>query len=881
MSENDIDQSHDKLKQVVAPTLKESVTPSNATQAYPMIPHITENFIPLSTVVSTLTDNTYTELMNLLDALPGSNDLSKKRELLNFIIHTRQQYIKLLVLTQWSRNAKDISRVIDVVAWLHGQSNCFGNAVMQLQLVKRSLGAARLRNPDIVTALEVFVLGEPRLSTFNLVPPKKLSSQQILKVLHDLNILLSLRLALSSEIPPKFQKYTITNGRATFSVPGDFEIDLAIASEEPNGQFFLIDYRFNFKPEVKVTESTRRMLETVSNNVLGKSGLSGLYNFLHGFTLAFKLLVLGQQITKLANGVWTGTVSINFHSERQAIVLHYWIEHPGRRSSAEFGILQSKRLGVRWMPREFAHEIFSIDEDVLSAPSVFSQILTYHIQRVLATIYNAYVSSSMYTDLPDLIVPVDDMKLKIRLTPSLSTELTVEHMTGRMVLQGSAEVVKPAEKLLNSQTDLNLAPQIICNLRHLSVQREIEELAKEADWDVVKVSNLRMDDARHNYGISVRQISTIRKHDWTRGWFVVASIADDAVKLWLSYLHPIDSGWKIGSKEPLEGEALEILYSKEKLSRLALIVSAQITFNVISQSFTARGIPHKVIAAPSDSATSFPILEFDWSVVSGWAKSAFRVHFCPLLSNLGSAGVVVTGEIEKSAALASVVSASNQDVEFDVQNGRFRLTFPVPPADKVLSLLIERLGRIERAVDFLTKLQALQLDVCDVSLDRISFMYGPGLNLAVCITTDAKMRLQLDATNPFIRIGFFVQEVLEVEGLEGLVKVLAATFPLMKVLSEVEVDNVFFLARSAQSFRLWYRNKRYSINIEIRKKFDRQLLLITDSGSQTAGCQTSDACKVIWDTAEPGVVPMGNGVACEIDVAEELILRVHKACLNG
>lgn len=109
----------------------------------PSIPHITENFIPLSVVVTKLVESTFTDLVNLLETLPASNDLTKKRKLFTFLIHSRQQYIKLLVLGQWAKNAKDISTVIDVVAWLNGQANCFSNVVMQLQMVKQGLGGAR------------------------------------------------------------------------------------------------------------------------------------------------------------------------------------------------------------------------------------------------------------------------------------------------------------------------------------------------------------------------------------------------------------------------------------------------------------------------------------------------------------------------------------------------------------------------------------------------------------------------------------------------------------------------------------------------------------------------------------------------------------------
>ena len=109
----------------------------------PEIPHISDNFIPLSYVVSRLVSNTYSELVNILETFPAANDVTRKRKFLNFLVHTRQQFIKLLVLTQWSHNADDVSKVIDVVSWLAGQKNCFVNVIWALQNVKQGLSSAR------------------------------------------------------------------------------------------------------------------------------------------------------------------------------------------------------------------------------------------------------------------------------------------------------------------------------------------------------------------------------------------------------------------------------------------------------------------------------------------------------------------------------------------------------------------------------------------------------------------------------------------------------------------------------------------------------------------------------------------------------------------
>ncbi|KAJ8102525.1 mediator complex subunit MED14-domain-containing protein [Lipomyces tetrasporus] len=852
-----------------------------ADEVYPSIPHISENFIPLSVVASRLVENTYSELVNILETLPAANDTTKKRKFLNFLIHTRQQYIKLLVLTQWSRNARDISKVIDVVSWLSGQKNCFSNVVWSLQAVKHDLGSARLRNPDIATALEVFVLGKPRLSSFNYVPPKPLSPQTILDTLHDLNVLLSLRLALSDNIPVPFQNYKIANGRVTFCVEGDFEVDLGIADDNKNSRFFLIDFRYIFKPISTVTPAIRASLERIGNEILITKGLDGLYEYLHNFTLSYKLLILQQQLVRLANGIWTGTLNISYFAERQTIAIQYWAEQPGRKAVAEVGVLQSKVLGVQWIPRDFSAETFTIDQSEISAQTVLSQVIIYHIQQLLAAILTAFLSSPIYKSLSDLITPVSDTKLKIKLTPSLTTYLTVEHLTGRMVLEGTTDLIASAEQALNAQTDIQSSTQILTTLRHLSIQREIEDLVKSAGWDVIKLTNIRADDIRQKYGVGVRQTTTIRQRHWIRGWFIVVTISDSTISLWFSEFKSAEGGWSIAWNEALALDALDTLYSPEKLNRLAAVTSGRITFHIIANGLQERNIPYELIPPPTDihgSTLELPSLQFASSAVtkSTWAKSAFKLEFVPSESEEERNAVIVTGSIEQSAAVSSV-SANSSDVMLDGQNGHFTLKFYVPPNSQILQQILERLGQIERSVSFIETLQTFNIKLDEISLNRISFEYAPDLRMAITISVDRKMTLELSDPNPHRRIQFFLQDVLDNEGLRPLLAILPATLPLLRFAGYIDSSDAYFITHSTKSYRIIYYAQKHAIDIELKYKDGRPMVYVTDSSGDIPGFKQADVCSSIWTSNSSGMVGLQAGIACEIEVVEELLSRVHSA----
>ncbi|KAK9447497.1 mediator complex subunit MED14-domain-containing protein [Limtongia smithiae] len=886
MSGNDYDHLPDHQNAAVVAVGKDSQVLSDATAdslkaiPIPPIPHISENFLPLSLVVSRLVENTYSELVNLLDTLSAANDITKKRKFLSFLIHTRQQYIKIFVLTQWSRNAGDISKVIDVVSWLGGQRNCFSNVVWALQAVKQDLGGARLRNPDLATALEVLVLGEPRLSTFNLVPPKPLSPKRILDTLHHLNVLLSLRLSLKQDIPPQFKQYKISNGRVTFST-SEFEVDLGIADDAPDAQFFLIDFRFKFEPESKVTPAIRMNLERVGNEKLKSNGLTSLYEYLHMFTLSYKLLVLNQQLLRLANGVWTGTLTINHFAERQIISLQYWSELPGKKSLAEFGVLQSKVLGVHWIPRDFPSHTYSIDQTDISAQTIVSQIVTLHVQQILSAIVTAFKSSSLHASLPSLITTVSDTMLKIKLTPTDTTTLTIEHLTGRMILEGESDLIEAAEKELNSHMDVNLAPQTLCKLRHLSLQREIEGRAEGAGWEIVRVSNIRPEDVRNNFGVGLRNIymSTMRHADWMPGWFLVVTISDSQTSLWLIQLKLSDGGWSIVFNQAVEHSGIDILYAPEKLSRLAVLASARISFNIIAASLSERNIKYEFVQPDREHGTDqnvfeLPTLHFDLSNVTkpSWAKSAVTLEFLPLPPPKQST-ILARGLLEPSVVLSSV-SATSTDVVLDVQNNRFSMYFYLPPADQVIPQMIERLTRIERVVTLIRTLQLFSFEVEEISLGRISFSYR-GEKMAIWIGSDGGMHLKLDSTNPFSRIQFFLQDVLDRDGLKPLVALLPATLPILRVANGVDNGDVYFLVRSAKQYRLVYNSKRVAIDIQLRDKNSEKVVYITDSGASVPGFTPCEACGKVWNMQRPDARCLDSGIVCEATAAEEVLWKLH------
>lgn len=167
--------------------------PNNATgelgdQSLPEIEHITFGFLSLSTLITRLVQETFNGLTDVINELsdlqvsqssmnlpynqaysqtngnlPLNNshvNVQKKLRILNFAQDYRAQFIKILVLSNWSRQAKEISKVIDLKIWLDGQKRLFEDATWWMGELKRTLGPRKMPNPDIKTALEALSLGK-------------------------------------------------------------------------------------------------------------------------------------------------------------------------------------------------------------------------------------------------------------------------------------------------------------------------------------------------------------------------------------------------------------------------------------------------------------------------------------------------------------------------------------------------------------------------------------------------------------------------------------------------------------------------------------------------------------------------------------------------
>lgn len=93
-------------------------------------------------------------------SLPAKNDDNRKRAIIAYVVSNRRQIIKLLVLLRWSRDStQEVERCMNLVAFLQRQNFQLERAVESLKATRESLLTARVRNYDLVTAVDVFSAG--------------------------------------------------------------------------------------------------------------------------------------------------------------------------------------------------------------------------------------------------------------------------------------------------------------------------------------------------------------------------------------------------------------------------------------------------------------------------------------------------------------------------------------------------------------------------------------------------------------------------------------------------------------------------------------------------------------------------------------------------
>ncbi|ETN39432.1 uncharacterized protein HMPREF1541_05655 [Cyphellophora europaea CBS 101466] len=612
-----------------------------------------EHYLPVATLVSRSAQKCWNDLYELVDQLsaievpaqpvnaqPGSGyvpapnnttkaNLDKKDRILNFANDQKANLIKLMVLLQWSRNVKDVSKTISLNFWLHRQREQYNLACYEFYMLKTEATEWQLPNPDIQTAGEILSLGKKAsLPHLGYRPAAKLSKKQIISTLRRLNNLLTARLTLEDEIPPPLRNYRVHDGRATFIVSDEFEVDLSVLEEDPTTPFRMVDLRFLFSPRPSISDELRAELERLTDTELSKDGLSGCYDFLHDLTLSNKLAEYHKQALNLSHKQWAGHVRVEFLHRN--LVVQYWTERPMPKSWVEIGIYSgrdardvtqvSSTLGVRWYREGKRVEDFSlvIRPSTISLTSILSQLIAQHVCFMLSSIYDKllpnilFSSGALALEESTSNVQPEECSLQIQTTKDFSITISINAVTG-LVVVGPA-----SEKSNRLQVELNRSKSLVedfvskfLNFRCAIAEAHILRVVRNTSWQALLAFKPTLTDLRTLFGLSTTRANFFRHPFWSQEYVLVVAYkpTGDAI----SIVQMPRASTALASSRIVHTQTLKFSddLSAAYFESLAEYASGVVVLDNISQQFKHAAYRHTLAGIPDfGSKYTLPSLAF-------------------------------------------------------------------------------------------------------------------------------------------------------------------------------------------------------------------------------------------------------------------------------
>ncbi|KAG5770131.1 hypothetical protein H9Q72_002876 [Fusarium xylarioides] len=566
------------------------------------IVHITQGYIPLSKVLTRLAQSTHNALQDQIAALakmplptaamngnstvPNSDvedgsgeNIAKKTSILNFAMREHRKWVKALVITEWSRKADMVSKLIDLRFHLQGQEVLFSGALDVMGHVKRDLTFARMPSPDLKTALQVLSTGEAAwMPDLSYIEPPPLTRQEQIQWISDLDTQLSLRLNLEDfdKIPYHFRNYEIDSGRVTFKVAGEFEVDLTIADEDFEKQFWFIDFRFAFEPAASsIPDGLKNYLEGQVNDILSKDGLLGCYQYLHELVLTHKLNELKRQASQLSRGSWTGTLKVE--PLNRALAIQYWTSrtqlgspkswiliavNSGRKPNGQPDPKSSSHLTAKWYRdnKEVKDTNITFDADNLSAETLLKTVIGRHVEFLLGNIHSRLQAFPRFQNRDAamiLNISHDDPAtsfLSMQVGYKDSASLLVEPTTGVFAVKPHSKFTIQHEHLLNNgKNPADDGATCLENVRCGVMEDELIRRGSTTGW-TTKKSPMTKDELRSL--TNTREWTKtiwLQRTGWDPNWFVMVMLSPSGDAWWLVDVSRNANGQsnRLSSKLPL------------------------------------------------------------------------------------------------------------------------------------------------------------------------------------------------------------------------------------------------------------------------------------------------------------------------------------------
>ncbi|KAL5363971.1 mediator of RNA polymerase II transcription subunit 14 [Aspergillus floccosus] len=784
----------------------------------PELPHITQGFFPFSKLVNRSVQQCWNELSELITELAevqvspqdsgpvsgapngkplgnqSEQNLQKKLRLLDFAHSKRAEFIKLLVLSQWSRQAADVSRLIDIQNFIRIRHQAYAGALQCIGDMKRDLVQAQVGNPDLKTALEVLAKGKVvSMPTLGYKPPRPLTAKGALKRLQKINRLISVRLVLSDSVPTPFQTYRVHDGRVTFIVPDEFELDLSIGAEDEASQFYFVDIRFLFTPSSPIPKGrVFNELDMRINDTLRTKGLAGCFNLLHGLVLTTKINALFKQAAQLARGLWSDTLRVELL--HRTLVLQYWTLRPGPKSWLEIGIKSGRRssesstsglpsIGLRWIRdgQEVDSRDIEFDSKNLSMECILRSVIALHTSHILSSAFDKLSKHSLFStgalSLRGRLSRTEPgaCQLDVQLTRLRHLRVSVEPMSGTSILSTTPSTLERSD--VDRNTDKPFADEIVsrvARLRCISAIEEVESNAKLLGFQVVNPRSLKLDFRRH-FPANILRYSFFWHRSWERNWVLAATSSMDGDSWWVVQLQPavpsesaLPSDANSGISAPRSAQTVcnAFFPAPQQNRQTSFADMGHSLYGILTMQANARyladlqsisfhpPLPQLVIEPSlrvpdilihyqaSELPRAFQVAMPAELARRSFIKDTIRLSFSGVNPHEKDAVLVAYGELlSPPSDVGSLVS--KQDRSLVVQRGgsKFAIRLLTAAGHSAMCELLESLQRLECALSILETLRRKKMQPQSLSLSRVGFLYGPraelSANIDISLTTSS------------------------------------------------------------------------------------------------------------------------------------------------
>lgn len=604
-----------------------------------------------------------------------------------------------------------------------------------------------------------------------------------------------MRLALYDQFPYSFQTYRVHDGRVTFYVAGEFELDLSVGQENQSSQFFFVDIRFLFFPSSPVPKGwVLNELDMKVNDVLRDKGLFGCFGFLHNLVLTNKIQALFKQAANLARGPWSDVLRAELL--HRTLVVQYWASKPGPKSWIEIGIRSSCRaggrgrsgeqgiphLGLRWMldGQEVSSGNVLFDTANLSMDCILRSVIALHICRILLSAYSKLSKSLLFSS-AELSLQIQlsmsepgNCGLNVQLTPSRELRVSVEPMSGACILSTTTNALERPESEHNSDkaSDDEIVPRV-SRLRCMAAIEEIESNMKMLGFETINPRGLRL-DVRKIFPPNILRFSLFWHHLWGRNWILAATSSMDSDNWWLVQFREalqsrpdsrtgfkVDAGASLSpiirsqvisgtfqpARQPLNYASFADL-GHCLTGMLAVYANACYLADIQSIAFypslqrlqieSSLQVPDMFIRYEPPSLPSALRLALPAGLKgNSFMKETIRLTFYGIDAQTGAAIMVAYGNLRvPTKTLDTLIpKCHDQSLTFQRTGGGFALRLFSPPGHSVIIDLIMTLQRLECVLSIAESIQQKKMAIESFSLSQVVFSYSPetGLSAAVHI----------------------------------------------------------------------------------------------------------------------------------------------------